>query len=159
LPPQWRDPPYFVVAVAPELRNCTIRRPYHSQRSQILINLAPSVTKLIKAVPGELPEIMCRLQRGSADLNRGIRFRTLKQPKHSFRPKMRSPVLAFGNALGHNQQLCPRFKCQHDGSYVRWVNRPIGAHTFGRTRVPSESRNTAVRPPALMYARMPSCKS
>ena len=107
-------PPYLASAVAvPELRNRTIRRPYHSQRSQILINLAPSVTKLVKAVPGELPEIMCRLHRGPANLNRGVRFGVPKQLKHSLHPKMRPPALAFDNALGHHQQLCPRFKCQH----------------------------------------------
>jgi hypothetical protein len=71
--------------------------------------------------------------------------------------------------------VCPRDPCETpfvtissfasgsniciDGSYVKWLNSPIGTVALLSGRAPSASQNTALCPPALMYARIPRSTS
>jgi hypothetical protein len=125
-----------------------LSRAHHRHRRQVFLHILSPELQLVQARPGDLLEIVRGLQHRPGNLNRRISLGgALKYIQHSLRSKVRFASLGLDDALGDEQQLCPRFKRLHR-RFVRHMREQTHRHRdvwqdACTLRVAKYCRNTA----------------
>lgn len=124
--------------------------PHQRKRSQILV-LLPMSKGIQPAVPGNLLELLSRLQRRQAKLRRRLRRkpgrRVLHKRNQSLHTKVSPSMPRLHHALGHQQQLRSRLKRLH-----RRLMRQVRKQTQRHRRARQNSRTLRI----MKHSRQPT---